>query len=45
MSEPFIICDGLVKIFKVAELEMVALQSLHLTVQPWRIDGHNRLQR
>ena len=33
MSEPFIICDGLVKIFKVAELEMVALQSLHLTVQ------------
>ena len=26
MSDPFILCDGLVKIYKVADLEMVALR-------------------
>jgi putative ABC transport system ATP-binding protein len=30
--EPFIICDNLVKIYKVAQLEVVALQGLDLTV-------------
>ena len=29
---PFIICDNLVRIYKVAELEVVALQGLDLTV-------------
>ncbi len=32
MIEPFIICDNLVKIYKVADLEVVALQGLDLTV-------------
>lgn len=32
-QEPFIICDNLVKIYKVADLEVVALQGLDLTVQ------------
>jgi ABC-type lipoprotein export system ATPase subunit len=32
MGEPFIICDNLVKIYKVADLEVVALQGLDLTV-------------
>jgi ABC-type lipoprotein export system ATPase subunit len=32
MTEPFIACDNLVKIYKVAELEVVALQGLDLTV-------------
>jgi ABC-type dipeptide/oligopeptide/nickel transport system ATPase subunit len=31
--EPLIVCENLVKIFKVAELEVVALQGLDLTVQ------------
>jgi len=31
-QEPFIICDNLVKIYKVAQLEVVALQGLDLTV-------------
>lgn len=39
MAEPFISCDGLVKIFKVAELEMVALQSLHLSVERGELMG------
>ncbi len=33
MSEPFILCDGLVKIYQVADLEMVALRELNLTVE------------
>jgi putative ABC transport system ATP-binding protein len=33
MSEPFILCDGLVKIYQVAELEMVALRELNLTIE------------
>lgn len=32
MSDPFILCDGLVKIYQVADLEMVALRELNLTV-------------
>jgi len=32
-SGPFIICEGLVKIYKVADLEVVALQGLDLQVQ------------
>jgi putative ABC transport system ATP-binding protein len=31
-SSPFIVCDNLVKIYKVADLEVVALQGLELTV-------------
>lgn len=34
MSEPIIICDNLVKIYKVADLEVVALQGLDLEVAP-----------
>jgi putative ABC transport system ATP-binding protein len=33
MSEAFILCDGLVKIFQVADLEMVALRELNLTIE------------
>jgi len=33
-QEPFIICDNLVKIYKVADLETVALQGLDLVVTP-----------
>ncbi len=32
-GEPYIVCDNLVKIFKVADLEVVALQGLDLTVR------------
>ncbi len=32
MSEPFIVCDNLVKIYKVANLEVVALQGLDLVI-------------
>jgi ABC-type lipoprotein export system ATPase subunit len=31
-SEPFVVCNNLVKIYKVADLEVVALQGLDLTV-------------
>jgi peptide/nickel transport system ATP-binding protein len=34
ISEPFILCDNLVKIYKVADLEVVALQGLDLQVRP-----------
>src|SRR5690606_35300163 len=33
-TAPVIVCDGLVKIYKVADLEVVALQGLYLTVEP-----------
>lgn len=33
MSESFIVCDGLVKIYKIAGLEQVALRELNLTVE------------
>jgi putative ABC transport system ATP-binding protein len=34
MPEPLVICDNLVKIYKVADLEVVALQGLDLEVLP-----------
>ncbi|MBK7897846.1 MAG: ATP-binding cassette domain-containing protein [Anaerolineaceae bacterium] len=37
--EPFIHCENLVKIYKVAELEVVALQGLDLTVQRGELLG------
>lgn len=39
MSEPFILCDGLVKIYKVADLEMVALRELNLTIEKGELVG------
>jgi len=39
MNKPFIICENLVKIYKVAELEVVALQGLDLTVQSGELLG------
>ncbi len=38
-STPFIICDNLVKIYKIADLEVVALQGLDLVVQPGELLG------
>lgn len=38
-SEPFILCEGLVKIYQVADLEMVALQGLHFTVEKGELVG------
>jgi len=38
-TEPFIICDNLVKIYQVADLEVVALQGLDLTVAPGEMLG------
>jgi ABC-type lipoprotein export system ATPase subunit len=34
MSKPLVVCDNLVKIYKVADLEVVALQGLDLEVMP-----------
>lgn len=34
MAQPIIVCENLVKIYKVADLEVVALQGLDLEVQP-----------
>ena len=39
MADPFIECDGLVKIYKVAELEHVALQGLSVTVNKGELVG------
>ncbi len=39
MSEEFILCEGLVKIYQVADLEMVALQGLHFTVDQGELVG------
>lgn len=39
ISEPFIVCEGLVKIYQVADLEMVALQGLNLTVDKGELVG------
>lgn len=39
MTEPFIFCDGLVKIYRVAELEVVALQGLNFSVAPGELMG------
>jgi len=38
-SEPFIICDNLVKIYKVANLEVFALQGLDLVVAKGELLG------
>ncbi len=38
-EEPFILCDNLVKIYKVAGLEVVALQGLDLVVSPGELLG------
>jgi len=38
-GEPFILCDGLVKIYKVANLEVVALQGLDLVIQKGELLG------
>jgi len=37
--EPFIVCENLVKIYKVSGLEVVALQGLDLTVQRGELMG------
>ncbi len=37
--EPFILCENLVKIYKVSGLEVVALQGLNLAVQPGELVG------
>jgi ABC-type lipoprotein export system ATPase subunit len=39
MSENFILCENLVKIFQVAGLEMVALQGLNLTIDKGELVG------
>jgi ABC-type lipoprotein export system ATPase subunit/bifunctional DNA-binding transcriptional regulator/antitoxin component of YhaV-PrlF toxin-antitoxin module len=39
MTEPFILCENLVKIYQVAELEQVALQGLNLTVEKGELVG------
>ena len=39
MSDSFIVCDGLVKIFQVADLEMVALRELNLTIEKSELIG------
>jgi putative ABC transport system ATP-binding protein len=38
-QEPFIICDNLVKIYKVADLEVVALQGLDIVIAPGELMG------
>jgi ABC-type lipoprotein export system ATPase subunit len=38
-TEPFIICDNLVKIYKVANLEVFALQGLDLLIAPGELMG------
>ena len=37
MNEPLILCDNLVKIYKLSEIEVVALQGLDLVVQPGEV--------
>jgi putative ABC transport system ATP-binding protein len=39
MTEPFIVCENLVKIYKVTEIEVVALQGLDLTVERGELMG------
>lgn len=38
-GEPFIVCDNMVKIYKVSDLEVVALQGLDLTVNKGELIG------
>ena len=44
-AAPYIVCDNLVKIFKVADLEVVALQGLGPRRSQGRTDGDHRQQR
>jgi len=37
--EPFLVCENLVKIYKVAGLEVVALQGLNLSIQAGELMG------
>src|SRR5690349_22125027 len=37
MPDPMVICDNLVKIYKIADLEVVALQGLDLEVMPGEV--------
>lgn len=39
MSEPFIVCENLVKVYQVADLEMVALQGLNITIDRGELVG------
>ncbi len=39
MTEPLIVCENLVKIYKVTEIEVVALQGLDLTVEAGELMG------
>jgi putative ABC transport system ATP-binding protein len=39
MQQPFIVCEGLVKIYQVADLEMVALQGLNFSVEKGELVG------
>ena len=39
VMEPFILCENLVKIYKLSGLEVVALQGLNLAVQPGELMG------
>ena len=39
MAEPLIVCENLVKIYKVTEIEVVALQGLDLIVEPGELMG------
>ena len=39
MAEPFIFCEQLVKVYKVADLEQVALQGLNLQIQQGELIG------
>ena len=39
MAEPLIVCENLVKIYKVTEIEVVALQGLDLTVEQGELMG------
>ena len=39
MTEPLIVCENLVKIYKVTEIEVVALQGLDLTVERGELMG------
>jgi len=38
-ATPFIVCDNLVKIYKIAELEVVALQGLDLVINTGELVG------
>lgn len=39
MSDPMILCENLVKIYQIADLELLALQGLELTVQRGELMG------